>query len=187
MSAKTLPSEIWRTGTWKIWNSSRDRLNVWCAFSHHEVIGSFKRRLWTVQIFLLWLSYLQSIRWHTFQPNVTLQRDGAPPCWGFTVRQSFNRTFPHIVGLGGMDQSLGLLTPQYNSIWIFFLGGWGYVFHLEVDKCGWTPYMNQQCSALCDIPGAGKHMAWNQILFGHSVSYTWCWHWVILNLMRCSF
>ena len=59
-----------------------------------------------------------------YQPQVIFQQDGAPPRWGFEVRQFFNDTFPERwIGRDGPIPWLPLspdITPSD-----FFL--WGYV------------------------------------------------------------
>jgi hypothetical protein len=76
------------------WNSSRDRLNVWCALSCHELIGPFYFQEKTVNStnYLDMLELLVVHQMAHLQPNIFLQ-DGAPPHWGFTVRESLNKTF----------------------------------------------------------------------------------------------
>ena len=63
---------------------------------HDKIIGPlfFAEKSITAQIYLDLLTEYVSPQLEQYQPQVIFQQDGAPPHWGFEVRQFLNDTFP---------------------------------------------------------------------------------------------
>jgi hypothetical protein len=144
--------------------------------------STLTRRQWTVQIISIYLSYLQSSRWHTFNQTFPFNKMCPSRLGPYTER---NCTKLFKTDWSGQTSPLSPSLPRYNPTGFILLGLCKRLgIPSRSSKCAWTSCTNQQRSRVCDTPDAGKHMAWNRAAFGHSASYKWSSHWDVLNLSR---